>query len=289
MARYRFTLRPWWILSHIFVVVVVVAFVNLGFWQLRRLDEKRDRNQVVTSRTAEPVAPVDDVLSVEDAYADADGVAFRRVTATGTYDPDQQVLVRGRSRDGAPGSWVLTPLVRDDGTAVVVNRGWIANSGQLDRVPDSVEVPSGEVSITGLLLPTEERAGYGPRDPADGTLANLARADIARMQQQMDERLVPAYVQLLEQQPEPGNGAPRLIPAPAVDEGPHLSYAVQWFFFASIGLIGYPIILRRVARDREEDEEARLEGGSGDDEGHDGDTAVAASSPVDGPSLDAVR
>ena len=144
MARYRFTLRPWWILSHVFVVVVVVTFVNLGFWQLRRLDEKRDRNRVVTSRTAEPVAPVDEVLSTDDSFADAEAVAFRRVTATGTYDADRQVLVRGRSRDGAPGSWVLTPLVREDGTAVVVNRGWIANSGQLERVPDDVEVPDGE-------------------------------------------------------------------------------------------------------------------------------------------------
>jgi surfeit locus 1 family protein len=252
MARYRFTLRPWWILSHLFVVVVVVAFVNLGFWQLRRLDEKRDRNRVVRTRTAEPVAPVDEVLSTDESAADAEAVAFRQVTATGTYDGDRQVLVRGRSRDGAPGSWVLTPLVREDGTAVVVNRGWIANSGQLERVPDDVEVPDGPVTVTGLLLPSESRGDYGPRDPEQGTLTNLARADIVRMQRQMDEPLVPAYVQLVEQRPEPGRGAPALLPAPALDEGPHLSYAFQWFFFASIGVVGYPIILRRAARDREE-------------------------------------
>jgi len=284
MARYRFTLRPWWILSHVFVVVVVVAFVNLGFWQLRRLDEKKDRNRVVTGRTAEPVAPVDEVLSTDDAYADAEAVAFRRVTATGTYDGDRQVLVRGRSRDGAPGSWVLTPLVRGDGTVVVVNRGWIANSGQLERVPDDVEVPDGRVTVTGLLLPSESRGDYGPRDPAGGELTNLARADIARLQRQIDRPLVPAYVQLTEQDPEPGRAAPALLPPPAVDEGPHLSYAFQWFFFAGIGLVGYPIILRRAARDREEDGEddpARAA------EPSDGDGAADAPRP--GATVDSVR
>jgi cytochrome oxidase assembly protein ShyY1 len=238
----------------------------------------------VTGRTAEPVAPVDEVLSTDDAYADAEAVAFRRVTATGTYDADRQVLVRGRSRDGAPGSWVLTPLVREDGTVVVVNRGWIANSGQLEGVPEDVEVPDGRVSVTGLLLPSESRGDYGPRDPEEGELTNLARADIARMQRQMDEPLVPAYVQLTEQDPEPGRAAPALLALPAVDEGPHLSYAFQWFFFAGIGLVGYPIILRRAARDREEDEEddgQRISEPSGD-----GD---AAGSRLPSATVDAVR
>jgi cytochrome oxidase assembly protein ShyY1 len=151
-------------------------------------------------------------------------------------------------------------------------------------VPDDVEVPDGQVTVTGLLLPSESRGDYGPRDPAEGALTNLARADIERMQRQFDEPLVPAYVQLTEQDPEPGRAAPALLPLPAVDEGPHLSYAIQWFFFAGIGLVGYPIILRRAARDREEDAEDELHRNaqpSGDDD--------VSERPLPSATVDSVR
>lgn len=280
MARYRFALRPLWIFSHLFVLAAVVLFISLGFWQLRRLDERRARNAVITSRTAEPVAPVDEVLPVGADYADAEAVAYRTVRSSGTYDADGQVLVRGRSLGGAPGSWVLTPLVREDGTAVIVNRGWVPNSGQLEGVPDDVEVPSGTVTVTGLLLPTEERAGMGPQDPPDGTLTNLARADIARIAEQAETPLVPAYVQLRDQDPEPGAAAPTVLAPPAVDEGPHLSYAAQWFFFAAIPVVGYPIILRRKAEDEE-----RERSDASDQDAPDPHDRLAP----DDPRVDAVR
>lgn len=253
MSRFRFALRPRWILSHLLVLAVVAILVNLGFWQLRRLDEKRDRNQVVAARAAEPVAPVDEVLDVGADAAAIEAAAYRRVTAAGTYAADEEVLVRGRSLDGAPGSWVLTPLVGDNGTAVVVNRGWIPDSGQLERVPDTVETPSGPVEVRGTLLTSEAREGMGARDPEAGTLTNLARVDVARLARQVDERLVPAYVLLTEQDPAPGREAPRLLAAPSLDQGPHLSYALQWFAFATIAVVGYPLILRRAAADRDRD------------------------------------
>ena len=86
-------------------------------------------------------------------------------------------------------------------------------------------------------------------DPRTGRLPNLARADIARFQQQVPEQLVPAWVQLQTEVPRPTGRVPRTLPPPELTEGPHFSYAVQWFIFSTIAVVGYPLILRR--RERE--------------------------------------
>ncbi len=255
--RYRFALRPKWILSHLFVLAMVVVMVNLGFWQLRRLDQRKAENHRIEERIAAAPAPVTDLLTAGDDFgsaglARARSVEYRQVTASGTYRRDQEVLVRGRSLNGAAGSWVLTPLVLDDGTALVVNRGWIPNDGSKQSVPATFAAPAGRVQVVGLLQTTQTRGSFGARDPATGTLTNLARADIARLQEQVPERLIPAYVQLERQQPTTDpQTTPTVLPGPELSEGPHLSYMIQWWSFSAMALAIYPFILRRAARDRE--------------------------------------
>ncbi len=253
---YRFALRPRWILSHLFVLALVVVMVNLGFWQLRRLDERRDRNAVVSSRLSEPNVPVEEVISPADGLSAGPAVAFRRVSVRGTYLPGEQVLVRGRSLEGAPGSWVLAPLRRSDGSIVVVNRGWIPNSGALKAVPEELPTPAGPVTVRGFLQGTQTRGDFGAADPPTGELATLARVDLGRLARQLDGDVVPAWVQLTDQDPRPGRSAPRLLPPPELDEGPHLSYAGQWFTFSLIAVVGYPLILRRNARERADEDDA---------------------------------
>jgi surfeit locus 1 family protein len=271
MSRYRFALRPRWILSHVFVLAMVVAFIAAGFWQLSRLQEKRDRNDRVTARTAQAVADAGDLARPGD-YTAASDLEFRRATATGTYLVDQEVLVRSRSRDSAPGSWILTPLQLDDGTALVVNRGWIPNGGEFESVPAAYRAPHGEVTVTGLVRKTETRGRFGPKDPTSGTLENLARADVARLDQQVDEDVRPFYLQLQEQDPAIRPQDPRPVPAPELDEGPHLSYALQWFTFALMTVIIYPLILRRRAREIEREAlEAELDRADPDDVPVEGD------------------
>ncbi len=250
MSRYRFALRPKWIVSHVFVLALVAAMMFACVWQLSRLQEKKDRNAKVAARTSEPVVAVES-LTKPGAFDATGPLEFRRVTASGTYVATQEVLVRSRSRDGAPGSWILTPLELSDGTAVTVNRGWIPNSGQLESVPAQYRAPSGNVTVTGLVRQTETRGSFGPRDPKTGTLQNLARADVARLDQQVPQDLLPVYVQVLEQVPQQTDAYPAEVPIPALDEGPHLSYAIQWGIFTTVALVGYPLILRRRAREVE--------------------------------------
>src|SRR5262245_10591534 len=255
MSRYRFALRPKWILSHLLVLLLVITMINLGFWQLRRLHEKKTYNASVRENESQPAQPVEDVLHADDPVSVGHDLNFRRVSATGTYDTDNEIIVRARTLDGTPGVWALTPLRLDDGTGVIVLRGFLPSQGTLERVPADAEPPSGEVSITGLVQETQTRGAFGATDPADGRLTNMAGADVARIAKQLPYALLPPYVQLQTQQPSQPGPQPRVLPEPVLDEGPHLSYAIQWFIFTTIALVGYPLILRRKARDKEREDD----------------------------------
>lgn len=280
---YRFALRPWWIVSHVIVLAIVVSFVNLGLWQLRRLDEVRASNAQLAARIAtEPV----DVAALLPPGDDVDGGAAedRRVTATGTYRPDEQVLIRGRSLDDAPGSWVVVPLELDDGRVVAVNRGWIRNDGRFSGVPEEYRaVPTGEVEVEGLLHTSQERGTLGATDPDEGRLTSLARIDLDRLDAQVDGDLLPVWVQLTEPEPGAPDPSPTPLGLPDVDdEGSHLSYAVQWGIFTLIALGGYPMILRRAARERSgrhPDDAPGLDDPDPDDEPRSGDPRLDTIAP----------
>ena len=186
---------------------------------------------------------------------------YRIATVSGTYRVDEQVLVPNRTSESAPGYWVLTPLVQADGTGVVVNRGWIPFSYTEEGPWTDFDPPTGPVTVTGMVRPPQVRdAGAlvaGPEDAAEGTLRSLARVDVARLQQQVSEPLYPLYLTLEQQSPAQsatlgptGQPLPVPVPRPTLDEGPHFGYAVQWFTFALLTLIVYPLLLRRHARRR---------------------------------------
>ena len=234
---------------HLLFVAIVLGMVSAAFWQLGRYHEKRDRNRLLDERAAEALIDVPGQLDPGANGVEVRDLEWRLAQATGTYLPEEEVLVRSRSRDGAPGAWVLTPLRTTAGVALVVNRGWIPASGP-PTLPPGAEAPEGPVTVQGLLVAGQSRGRFGPKDPPEGQLATLARADLDRLQQQVDEDLYPLYLQLQQQVPAPGE-LPVPLADPERDEGPHLSYAGQWFLFTAIALIGYPLLIRRSKRARE--------------------------------------
>lgn len=219
--------RPIWLLGHVVALSAVVAFVRLGVWQLDRLDEKKARNRIIAERADGPAIDLSDVV-VERA-------AYQHVVATGRFDPSGEVLIRNRSFQGSVGAHVVTPLVVDDG-AVLVNRGWVPLDGE------PAPAPTGVVTVEGLLFDTQERT-IGPTDPPDGLLDVLNRVDVGRIDQQYGADLYPLY--LSQSAPDAEGDYPIRLPPPARDEGPHQSYAVQWFLFAGVVVVGYPLLLRR--------------------------------------------
>lgn len=236
---YRFARRPLWLLSHTFALASVVALVALGVWQLDRHDQRAARNATVQARSELPA------VALPDALADAeepDDLRFRTVTASGTYG-DGNLLVDNRSLNGLPGAWVLSPLALDDGTTLVVNRGFqFAESGGIDPPP----APAGVVAIEGTVAPWEVD-GCGVRTDDAGAPVGMACLRRATAEEVFGNDVLPVVVQRQVSDPAEADVLTP-VPRPELDDGPHRSYAVQWFAFGAIAAIVYPLILRRVAR-----------------------------------------
>ncbi len=242
--NYRFLLSRRWIIGHLVAVLAIVIFVNMGFWQIRRLHERQAFNEILTSRTTAAEQPLDQALS--EYGPDQDELELRTVFASGEYNVGEEVILLARSYDGISGHHVLTPLELGDGRAVIVDRGWVP----IDmNVPgqDSSAPPGGEVLVHGVLRKTEVRGRFGPTDPAEGRLDQIARVDIARLSRQTTSELLPVYVELTAQDPPQPDEYPAIVPLPQPSEGPHRGYAVQWFLFTAVVIVGYPILLRHTA------------------------------------------
>ena len=234
LPMYRFLISPRWIALHVLISALVALMVNLGFWQLNRLDERKALNTQVTKQIAAPVADFGDSVT---SRLDADEAEWRLVRIQGTYVSNEMVLIVNRSQNGAAGRDVVMPLLLADGRKILVNRGFI---------PLTVDIPpspTGEVTVVGHVRPTQKRSGLGAIDSADGTLAEMQRIDIARIDQQTAGSLEALYVQLVES--IPAETLLSVVPLPDITNGPHLSYAFQWFFFSAVALFGWVFVVRR--------------------------------------------
>jgi cytochrome oxidase assembly protein ShyY1 len=254
-VSWRFARTPKWIVRHVAVLLLIATMILLLLWQVSRLHEKQDYKRLVEHRQEQPAVPVEELLPAGVHLGDdaVDDVLYRDATATGTYDDSRTVVVENRTyTDDSPGGWVLTPLDLGDGRTLLVNRGFVGldREGKVSAPP----APAGTVRLEGLLFPSQHRGGFGAKDPVDGVLQVVARVDLARIGQQVDGDLLPAYLQVVETDPEepatpPGVPRVRLLGPPDISEGPHLSYAVQWGIFSTIAGVGYLLLLRKVAKE----------------------------------------
>jgi cytochrome oxidase assembly protein ShyY1 len=234
-SKYRFLFSPKWIAFHLLVLVVVVAMVNLAFWQLRRLDERRDFNAQVQANANQPIASFDDVIAES---TDPSAVEWRRVRVGGTYVPDHQFLVVNRSQNGGTGRNVVDALQLDDGSLLMVNRGFVPEA---EEVPP---VPPGPVELVGRLRVSEQRRTGQPADESSDALTEIRRIDLDVLSKQFDAAVQPMYVEQLESTP-PDDASLQPIVAPTLDDGPHLSYTIQWFIFSVCVIVGWVLAVRR--------------------------------------------
>lgn len=229
--------QPKWIVATVVVLALAAVFVRLGVWQLDRLEERRLTNAVGERRLA--AEPMDLSVLLEET-AELDSLEYRRATVVGEYDPSEEVLIRSQVELGQAGFHVITPLVQDGGAAVLVNRGWVPIT--MDTPPVEAEPAPGRHTVEGWVHLTQTRPSFGQEEPS-GDLDVLNRVDIARIGRQIPYDPAPVYVVATG---ERDDQLPiRVEPPDFTDEGPHLGYAIQWFGFAAVGLIGFYFLMRR--------------------------------------------
>jgi cytochrome oxidase assembly protein ShyY1 len=231
-----------WIVGTVLVGAIVFGCIEAGFWQLRRLDQRRTRNAQVVARSQDLI-PLPAAGFARDA--DTDELEYRRVRVRGTYDPAKEVLVRFRSRQGLPGYEVLTPMVLEgDATtrAVVVDRGWVPLEVG-DHWPQAAAAPpTGIVDVEGLLGLSEHGSLRLERARSGTAVVAVVAPD--KLRTELGYRTLYAAPLLAEEGGASSSAAyPAPVDPPDLGEGPHFSYTVQWFLFASVGIVGWPLLV----------------------------------------------
>ncbi len=230
MRSLRFLLSGRWVAFFLVVVALACATWWLGRWQFHRLEDRQQDNAVVERNERAAPVPVEDVLAPgRDVDPDDE---WRAVTATGTYVPEETVVVRYRTRDGSSGVDVVVPLQTADGPALLVDRGWLPteNSGAL---PDDVPAPpAGEVTVTGYV---RVDATGGATRVSDGSTRLISSEEIGPA---IGREVYGGFVDLASEDPAPQTPLekPEL---PDLGDGPHFFYGLQWWFFGLLAVFGF--------------------------------------------------
>jgi cytochrome oxidase assembly protein ShyY1 len=262
---------------HALVLVVVPSFVWLGFWQLGRWEDKAAAADLQEANIAAEPVPVGELTEVGRDVDRAD--RWRSVTATGTYDPEHELLVRNRDGSQGVGLYVLTPLVTADGTAVLVNRGWIGQPPTATSAPEVPPAPRGEVTVTGRLQYSETPENTGIRVREGLPEGQIMVIDVAEIASGLPYDVYGGFVELTDQEPA-SDPAPEPVAAPETNMGMNLSYAVQWWVFTVIAVVGWVVLMRRELADARSGGGPDRPGGPTGGPGPDPDPAAPAADPA---------
>jgi surfeit locus 1 family protein len=213
------------------VVVVAAIFARLGIWQLDRRAQRRDRNAALSTRLMQPVVPFAELR---------DTIGYRRAAVVGQPDYENEIILTGRSRQGSPGVYLMTPVRRTSSdTAVMVIRGWVyaPDAATIDQQPWR----EGRASFSGYVSALPQQSASSSALPGR-KLRVLTDSGVRALLPYPVSRLY------LVSQDTGNERTPARLPPPALDDGPHLSYAIQWFFFAALTLIGATIAIWHESR-----------------------------------------
>ena len=219
----------------IIAIGLAIFFLSMGAWQLRRLSGRQAENAFLASRRFGVVLPLDSLP------ADTGLAHFRRVRIRGYYDYAREIVFTLRGRNGSPGVNIITPLLRNGkDTAVLVNRGWIYS-------PDGMTVDlspwreADTVNASGFVETFPTKGPFPEPNPARPKA--FRRLNRAALEKVFPYPIANYYVVLTDSSSS-ASAPPRVEPLP-LDEGPHRAYAIQWFSFAAISIIGLVTFIRR--------------------------------------------
>ena len=233
--------REWWFPT-LLVFIGTLVLIRLGFWQLDRLEERRAFNAQLELARSQPALDLN-----QEQPQNIIEMEWRAVHASGKFDFKNQVALRNEYNGDEYGYHLLTPLLYN-GTAVLVDRGWIPADGNSAPEDWRKYDEAGEVHVTGQIRLGQTKPAFGGVDdalPENGTrLEFWNNADISRIASQLPYPVLPVYVQLDANENDLTPPIP-FQPEIELTEGPHFGYALQWFTFAAILFLGYPFLLRK--------------------------------------------
>lgn len=231
-----------WLVPTLLVLAGAALCIRLGIWQLDRLEQRRAFNAHFEWARAQPALDLN-----QEQPSDIADMEWRPVKVKGEYDFVNQVAVRNQYYGNQYGYHLLTPLLFD-GEAVLVDRGWIPADGNSLPADWRAYDEPGTVNVSGQIRLGRAKSGLlGVADllPEDGEKLEIwNNADLARIGEQIPYPVLPVYIQ---PQANVNNTEPPIPFQPEVEltEGPHFGYALQWFTFAAILVVGYPFFLRK--------------------------------------------
>ena len=202
--------------------------VRLGFWQWHRMEDKKHEQALIERHLGAAAVPIESVL--ERGRAVAVHEEWTRVRATGSFDTRRQVTVKFTTREGKAGADVVTPLVSPNGSAVLVNRGWMTTENTNARPTNIPAPPRGQITVEGWLRP-DSKADRSAVVPVDGQVRAIASRGLER---HVGHELLPGFINL--QEPMSAGLAPES--RPHVSHALNFFYALQWWFFSGLALIG---------------------------------------------------
>lgn len=221
-----------WLTAFAVAALFTVACVLLGQWQWHRHLDKAAKAQRINSHYLADPIPLSRVLQGPDANLPS-AQEWTMVTATGRYADRSLMLVRNRPNHGVFGYEVVIPLELEDGTSLLVDRGWVPNGRTAADPPSVPATPEGDITVTGWLRVGERSLG---RQMPAGQLASI---NVAEARAQTGTSLYGAYLIARDEAGTPGEQIvrPQALAAPDTDEGPHLAYALQWWLASPVGLV----------------------------------------------------
>lgn len=247
---YRFLLTARWLGGAVLSLVAVGGMVLLGQWQLDRYHARHAVNERIDAGATGAPIPLPGPLPAPARAPGTTGpaphadAAWTRVTASGRYDEGRQILVRGRTVAGQVGFEVVTPLVLGDGSAVLVDRGWVPvpPGGDALAQPAVPPAPAGRTTVIGRVHLSESRPG---QIDVRGGRIEVRRIAVAQIASKLPYPLYSAY--LLAEPVEPGFTA---VPIGHEKDWQNAAYVFQWWLFAALVPVAFGYAARQKAHGR---------------------------------------
>ena len=226
----RFLVSRRWIIFFFVVVLLTYSTWWLGRWQFHRLADRKHDNAIIRTNEAGTPTPVERVLAPGRSVPDDD--QYRLVSATGTYDVAHTVIKRYSTRDGESGADIVVPLVTPSGTALLVDRGWLATGNTGVDPGDVPAPPAGQVTVTGWVRFDATGGSTVVTDQSTRAISSAAIGPALGLQ------VYGGFVDLKSESPAPATPL-ATAELPDLGNGPHFFYGLQWWFFGLLAIFGF--------------------------------------------------